>query len=177
MAGQNPKRIFGMSYLQITILTGLAFVATFLIGCFAVLILFPNRPSFAPPSSPAPDLPPHAINDFWSNDSKTNLAYFIVADKSLTEDEAKTIINHYEAKHKGFILINIWIYCDTTYAYQKYLDDPSVTDDQFFSHVLYWYQTGEISNAGTLFQTKADDAYPTFGSSCNSQERKLIVPT
>ena len=54
-----PKRIFGMTYGQIGVLAGLALVASVVLGCLAVLVLFPNRPSFAPPSTrmPTPELP------------------------------------------------------------------------------------------------------------------------
>lgn len=55
----HQKRIFGMTYLQVGILAGLAFLVAAILGCFAVLVLFPNRPSLAPPQTqmPTPELP------------------------------------------------------------------------------------------------------------------------
>jgi hypothetical protein len=111
-------------------------------------------------------LPTHTVNDFWDNGKGTNFAYFIVADKSLTDEEAKTIISYYEDKHPRYKIINIWIFCDSTYAEEKYLNDNSVSDSQFFSHVMYWYMAGEWTNVGKSLQTEPDSTLPTFRSAC-----------
>jgi len=118
-------------------------------------------------STPAPrTLPEHTVAEYWKNNNATNIGYYIVADKSLTEEEARSIITYYQNEEEGYKLINIWVFCDKTYAAQMFLNDIFATDDKFFSHVLYWYQTGEWSSAGTIFQTKPDESYPTFGSAC-----------
>lgn len=152
----EPKRIFGLSYVEMGIL-----VVLLCIGCVFVAIILTKV--FAPTEI---SLPPHTVNDYWDNGKGTNFAYFIVADKSLTEEQAKAIISSYEDKHRGYTIINIFIFCDATYAKYKYLNDLSVTDNQFFSHVLYWYMAGTATNVGMSLQSKPDNSLPTFRSAC-----------
>ena len=118
-------------------------------------------------STPVPgSLPEHTVNDYWQDDEATNISYFIVADKSLAEDEARSIIEHYQNEEEGYKLINIWIFCDPTYAEQRYLNEALATDEKFYSYVMYRYQAGEWSTEGTVFQSKANKAHPAFGSAC-----------
>lgn len=159
---QQSVKKKGLSTVGAIAVVGLVLFTFSLIGCFVVIVLFRNQPTTAS------NLPPYTVNDV-SDNGKTNVAYFLVADKSLTQQEAERIIAHYKNEHidrDGYLLINIWIFCDTTYANYSVLNDPTISDDEFYSHILYWYQTGEISSAGTIFQTKADGDYPTFSSAC-----------
>ena len=93
----------------------------------------------------------------------------MVADKNLTKQDAEKIIEYYSdihIKQKGYKLINIWIFCDNTHAYYDVLNDSTVSDNEFYSHVLYWYQTGAWSSEGLIFVTEPTVAYPTFGTAC-----------
>ena len=162
MLTSKSQRIFGMTYLQIGVLAGLGVVGLCLVGYIAIVLLFRNQPV----ASPAPNLPPHTVNDYWDTGKGINFAYFIVADKSLTKEEAKRIIAYYENKHPDYKILNIWIFCDTVYANEKTINDDSITDDQFFSHVLYWYLAGELTNVGMSFISDPSEGYPTLGSAC-----------
>ncbi len=138
----QQKEIFGIAILALALLACLISTAT------------------------SSSLPAHTVNDFWDNGKGTNFAYFIVADKSLTEEDANRLISYYQDRRPGYKIMNIWIFCDDTYADEKYLNDNSVSDDQFFSHVMYWSLSGEWTNVGTSLQTKADNDLPTFRSAC-----------
>jgi hypothetical protein len=191
---QKPKRVFGMTYLQIGILAGVGILALALVGCGAIMLLFSNQPisqsgasnpqpisqsgantplstsqsgTNIPLSTPNPH-PAHNVNDFWDNGKGTNFAYFIVADKSLMEEEAETIIQQYQDKHRGYKLMNILIFCDEVYADFIYLDAIGYTDpgDEIVKHIMYWSMSGEWASSGGFFKTKPDVSYPTFGVEC-----------
>lgn len=122
-------------------------------------------------SEPLP-LPNFTINDV-SDNGRTNVAYFIVADVSLTRQEAEEIINVYKEKHidgMGYLLINIYIFCDATYADYEHLNEMELAgglgDAEYFEHLLYWYQTGEMSSEGLLFISGPTVDFPTFGNAC-----------
>lgn len=112
--------------------------------------------------------PTHKVNDIWDNGKGTNYALFIVADKSLTAPEAKTLIEFYKYKYRGYKLINIYIFCDETYADYQYMDAMDYHDpgDEIFKHVMYWYQTGEWSSSGIIFVSSPTVDYPTTGNAC-----------
>ena len=52
MSHQTPKRILGMTYLQIGILAGLGIFLLAVVGCFAVMFLFSNQPASPATSKP-----------------------------------------------------------------------------------------------------------------------------
>ena len=182
MSTQKPKRILGMTYLQISILAGMGIFLVALAGCIALLLLYSNQ-SVSPATKiiPTPTTmtqiftrrygvpPEHKVNDFWDNGKGTNFAYFIVADKSLTREEAETLITYYEREHRESKLINIFIYCDALYADVKYWDAMDYSGglgDEVFKHIMYWYQSGEWSSSGRIFMTEPNVDYPTFGNAC-----------
>ncbi len=183
MTHKKVKRIFRMTYLQIGILAGLGIFVVALTGCFAVMLLSSNLPTspqqtkitstpttmtqiFTSRYGTPPD---HKVGDYWDNGKGTNFAYFIVADKSLTLEDAETLITHYLGEHRGFKLINIYIYCDGLYADVQYWDAMDYSGgigDEVFKHIMYWYQSGEWSSSGRIFMTEPNVDYPTFGMAC-----------
>lgn len=161
----KQKRIFGMTYLQIGILTGFGILLFGAIGCLAILIGSNRLTESASIATEVP-LPSHVVNDRWDNGKGTNFAYFIVADKSLTKEEAMKLIAHYENESKGYKIINIWIFCDAVYAKQQAIDDSTISDEEFFRHVLYWYMAGEWTNVGKSLTSYPSQDYPSIGSAC-----------
>lgn len=183
MIHKKSNRILGMTYLQIGILIGGGIFGFALIGCFILILLFANRPASQatniPLSTPTTMTntftsrygtpPQHTVGDYWDNGKGTNFAYFLVADKSITREEAETLITYYMREHRGFKLINIYIFCDGFYADVKYwesMDFSGGLGDIVFQHIMYWYQGGEWASSGRTFMTEPDVDYPTFGSSC-----------
>jgi len=165
MRQSKQKRILGMTYLQISILAGLGVLAFGLISCLIILI-GSNGLSKSASTATEIQLPSHIVNDYWDNGKGTNFAYFIVADKSLTKEDAMRLITYYENQSKGYKIINVWVFCDTVYANQKAIDDLTITDEQFFRHVLYWYLAGESTNVGKLLTSYPSQDYPSIGSAC-----------
>lgn len=182
MTKQKSKNILGMTYLQIGILAGLGIFLLVVIGCFGIMLMYSIRPAsqatkivsipttmtktFTARYGTPPD---HKVNDYWDNGKGTNFAYFIVADKSLTREDAETIITHYLGEHRGFKLINIYIYCDARYADVQYWDAMDYSGglgDEVFKYIMFWYQSGEWSSSGRVFMTESDVDYPTFGMNC-----------
>ena len=172
-----------MTYLQIGILAGGGILAFAIIGCLAIILLFANRPATTPAtnsvSTPTPipttvalniPVPAHRVGDYWDNGKGTNFAYFIITDKSITEEDAKAIIKHYQDKHRGYKLINIYIFCDGLYTDFKYWDAMDYSGglgDEIFKHVMYWSMSGEWASSGGLYITEPNVDYPTFGKECN----------
>jgi hypothetical protein len=143
----------------------LACASSLCLVAIGALTFFPKTSSNLPTTIP---LPSYKINEVSDNGS-TNVSYFLVADKTLAKSEAETIINYYKKKHieqRGYQLINIYIFCDEKYAYNDALWDTTISDAEFFNHVLYWYQAGEWSDAGVIFMSGPNAEYPNFGSSC-----------
>ena len=182
MSYRKSKRILGMTYLQIGILVGGGILAFTIIGCLTIIFLFANRPATIPttnlvstPNSISTTIamnvpvPAHRVGDYWDNGKGTNFAYFIIADKSITEDDAKAIIKHYQDEHKGYKLMNIYIFCDELYADYKYwdvMDYSGGLGDEIFKHVMYWLMSGEWTSSGGIFMTEPNRDYPTFGMDC-----------
>lgn len=161
----RQKRIIGLTFLQIGILAGLGLFALGAIACLVILLGSNSLSKSASTFTEIP-LPPHVVHDYGDNSQGTNFAYFIVADKSLSEDEAMKIISYYENQNRGYKIINIWIFCDPVYANQEALDDLTVTDEQYFRHVLYWYLAGELTNVGRSLTSYPSQDYPSMGSAC-----------
>lgn len=181
MLTPKPKRILGMTYLQFSLLIGGVVFVKFIGGCgliFSLVNLIEMTTNVSQPiNTPVQEvlidedgaLPAHSVNDFWDNGNGTNFTYFIVADKSMTRQEAEALITYYKDKHEGFKLINIYIYCDERYASVEFWDAKDYSGgfgEEVFKYIMYWYQTGEWSKSGGFFMTKPNDDYPTFGSAC-----------
>jgi hypothetical protein len=165
MRQPKQKPILGMTHLQVGILTGLGVLVFGVIGCLAILV-GSNRLAETTTVATEDPLPQHTVNDYWDNGKGTNFAYFIVADKSLTKEEAMKLITHYENQSKSYKIINVWIFCDAVYANQEAIDDLTVSDEQFFRHVLYWYISGEETNVGKSLTSYPSQVYPSIGSAC-----------
>lgn len=184
MSHQKHKRILGMTYLQIGILAGGGIFAFAMIGCFFIILLYENQvatipatkiPLSTPTSIPVTFVdrygtpPNHSVGDYWDNGKGNNFAYFLVVDKSISLDEAETLITYYKQKHPGFKLINIYIFCDDLYSDFKFWDAMDYSGglgDEIFKHIMFWYQTGQWSSSGVIFMTEPNVDYPTFGLAC-----------
>lgn len=118
------------------------------------------------PSSNLAALPKHTVNDYQGNSKETNFVYAIVADKSLTEEDAKKIISYYENKHPGYKIMNIWIFCDSTYAAVKYVNGVQNSDDPYLSHVMYWLMATKLGTGERWFYSGPDTDFPAFRSAC-----------
>jgi hypothetical protein len=120
-------------------------------------------------STESPPLPLYTVSDFADN-GRTNVVYFIVADKSLTDGDAKNIIELYENKHKGYKIINIFIFCDAEYADYEHFEELEAAgepnDAQYWTHLLYWYYRYESNDLQTDFITGPTGDLPVFGNAC-----------
>jgi hypothetical protein len=82
---------------------------------------------------------PHRLNDTWIHPHGDLVWLFIVGEPGLSETEARSIIEMYDRKYPRAVVLNISIFCDDTYAANRYVDDPTVSDKEFYAHVLYDY--------------------------------------
>lgn len=147
----------------------LAVVIVGLLIVFACVLNAFMGQTFSPSPQPQSDLaalPKHTVNDYQDNGKGTNLVYVIVADKSLTEEDAKKIITYYENKHPGYIIMNIWIFCDSTYAAVKYVNGVIYSDDPYLSHVMYWLMASKLGTEKRWFHSGPDTDFPAFRSAC-----------
>ena len=115
-----------------------------------------NRSTAQTPPTP---VPPHQLNEVWRSGKSVWL--FIVVDGALTEQEARTIIEFYEPQYADAVVLNIDLFCDATYAHHSIVDDPSITDSQFYAHTLYSYMTGKLADHS--FRTPSE---PGMGTAC-----------
>ena len=87
---------------------------------------------------------PHVVNDI---SYKNSTWLFIVADKSITKEDAMNIINYYSEQYYYEKVFNIEIFCDYTYADQKYVWDPvyslTVSGEEIEAHIMYRYLRGK----------------------------------
>lgn len=85
---QQPTKKKGLSKAGIIAVVGLVLFSFTLLGCFVVMALFRNQPTTAS------NLPPYTVNDVADN-GENNVAYFLVADKNLSLQDAEKIIDYY----------------------------------------------------------------------------------
>lgn len=85
---------------------------------------------------------PHVVNDI---SVKNSTWLFVVADKSITKEDAMNIINYYSEQYKYEDVFNIEIFCDYTYADQKWVWDPAytVSNEELEAHIMYKYLRGK----------------------------------
>jgi hypothetical protein len=124
------------------------------------------------PTSSDESLPPHIVNDLRDNPriQNFNAVYFIVADKSLSEQDGKTIVEYYMKKLKDYEIVNIYIFCDSTYAdYEHYAEFEMAiesADSAYWTHLLYWYYRWSGTDLQTGFVTRSTSDVPIFGDAC-----------
>lgn len=85
---------------------------------------------------------PHVVNDI---SIKNSTWLFVVADKSITKEDAANIINYYSKQYKYEDVFIIEIFCDYTYADQKWVWDPAytVSNEELEAHIMYAYHRGK----------------------------------
>jgi hypothetical protein len=138
-----------------SIILGLMFLAACVVVILIAIVVINSN-----------SLPPHTVNDYYFDNGNV-IDYYIVVDKSFSKDDAMKLINYYEGQNSGYYVLNVIFFCDKTYATEKIIHQSSVSENEYYAHVLYWYQTG---TPGTKFLndiTNPDLAnYPTLGSAC-----------
>ena len=162
-----------LNSLQISLLIFLGVIA---FACMLTSVIFVGIKAYpfisteSPVFAPTPQLPPFVINDV--EDWGKGVDYFLVVDKSFSQADAQKVIAYYLDKHKNYYWMNIYFFCDLTNANQKSIEDNSLLDTVFYSHVLYWFQASPngvnttITGSTTTFITKPDKDRPTFGNAC-----------
>jgi hypothetical protein len=116
---------------------------------------------------PSPPVPAHRVNDVWK--SGPSVWLFLVVDSSLSEEGARQLAGHYRSQYPDAKVLNIDMFCDDRYASHVFVDTRSISDAEFYSHVLYSYMTGPFE---TVFHTPSNPANRAQGSGC----RKPPVP-
>lgn len=163
-SGKSKKS--GLSALEIFLVIIVFCLVCLLLGGLVMRFMGQTfSPSLQPQSSLAA-LPKHTVNDYQDNGKGTNFVYVIVADKSLTEEDAKKIISYYENKHPDYKIMNIWIFCDSTYAAVKYVNGVQYSDDPYLSHVMYWLMATKLGKGERWFHSGPDTDFPAFRSAC-----------
>jgi len=102
------------------------------------------------------ELAPHVLADVENPEQvgpHPSVYLFIVVPANISEREVKAIAAAYEKRFSRADILNIDFHCDATFANQKYLYTHTVTDQLYYSHVLYsvmkgggrvmWYKPGE----------------------------------
>ena len=167
MKSQNSffRNLSSLEKTLLVILSILVF-SLFCVVIMKVVSVFLSSNTQEPSSN---SLPAHVVNDMADN-GKTNVVYFIVADKSLNENEAKMIIEYYEGKHEGYKIINIFVFCDTAYADYDHFEELEAAgepnDAQYWTHLSYWYYRYDWNNLQTDFITGPTVDFPSFGNAC-----------
>lgn len=156
----------GLSAIEIFLVIILSSLVCLFLGLLVIRFRGRNLSPSLQPQSNLAALPKHTVNNYQSNDIGTNFVYVIVADKSLTEDDAKKIISYYENKHPDYKIMNIWIFCDNTYATLKYVNGIQYSDSPYLRHVMYWLFATKLSKSERWFHSGPDTDFPAFRSAC-----------
>lgn len=124
----------------------------------------PNTSRGASISSELPAaLPPHSLSDSWQSPNGWTVWLFIVVGSTTSEQDAWAIVNSYDARYASATILNIELFCDATYAAHRFVEDPAVTDQEYYSHVLYSFMR---KPTGRLFHTRRDPEIEGQGSAC-----------
>lgn len=161
----NSKKS-GLSTFEIFLVIILSCLVCLFFGALVMSFIGQTFSSSPQPQSNLGTLPKHTVNDYQDNGKGTNFVYVIVADKSLTEENAKKIISYYENKHPDYKIINIWIFCDSTYAAVKYVNGVQYSDSPYLSHVMYWLMATKLGKPERYFHSGPDVDFPAFRSAC-----------
>jgi hypothetical protein len=97
------------------------------------------------PASGADGVPHHQVKDIWRVDPG-NIWYFIVAPKETAIPDLEVIAEHYAAENPQAGVVTVHIHCDDRYASYARGVASSVSEDDYYSHVLYDYRTGMASD-------------------------------
>jgi hypothetical protein len=111
-------------------------------------------------------LPDHRVNDTWTEGVSTWV--FLVVDRSLSEDAARQLVNYYRSQYPAARIFNIDMFCDARYASRASVDTGSISDDVFYSHILYSYMTGPSQ---TVFYTPSN--HPGQATACHTLGKQL----
>lgn len=155
-----------LTALEIFLVIIFSCLVCLLLGGLVMRFMGWNFSSLLQPQSNLAALPDHTVSDYQSNDSGTGVVYVIVADKSLTEEDAKKIISYYENKHPSYKIMNVWIFCDNTYAGVKYVNGVQYSDSPYLSHVMYWSMSNKLGKGDRWFHSGPDADFPAFRSAC-----------
>ncbi len=119
---------------------------------------------------PQESIPAHRINDKEVHaDAQIHnvFLWIVVENKSLSRDDAWKIINYYNNQYKDFGLINIELHCDSVFANKDALNSQ-ISDEGYYSHVLYWYMNNKRISGELHFEGVGDKDY--YGTACNAEE-------
>lgn len=153
-----PRKSHG--WLPVVLVLALLTVA--IIGCIfasSVASVFSDLRGSTPLATP--QLPNHRVNDVLNEGQTTWL--FIVADPTLSEASVRALVDYYRDKYSGRKVLNISVFCDDKYASSKYVLEPTISDEEFYAHVLGHYMDSPIA---TVFWTPANPYVEGQASAC-----------
>jgi hypothetical protein len=110
-------------------------------------------------------VPPHQVNETWKRPWKPGVTawLFLVVKPDLSESDAWAIINYYDRQYSKDSILNIDMFCGTPYATHKSIDDPKISDQEYYRHVLYSFMRGPYERS---FNSPSHPAYEGQGSEC-----------
>jgi len=119
----------------------------------------------APAPPPAP-IPAHRVCDIDESSNGVSVSVFTVVDPNLSVEDAWAIFRDYEKRYpRATVALNVDLFCDSKYAHHRFLNDPSVSDRQYYAHVLYSF-TKAASGVEIFTRGQTDAFHPGVGTAC-----------
>jgi hypothetical protein len=109
-------------------------------------------------------VPAHRVCDIDESSNGRSVSVFAVVDLNLSVADAWAIFHDYEKRYpRATIALNVDLFCDDTYAHHRFLTDRTVSDRQYYAHVLYSFMKNVN---GVQLGTRENPASAGQGSAC-----------
>lgn len=95
-------------------------------------------------------VPNFVEHDLYKTPKPFSVYAFLIIEKNLTREQAFEIVRYYKEKYADYKILNIDMHCDTKYANYAFIKDETLTDNEYYSHVVWEYKfDGSLTKHGS----------------------------